>query len=195
MHEVMNHAHAVSGRRMRLMPLTRRSSVVVMKFNEPNNWPTQNSAIEVIQRTTPRTLAGACDRTHGIERGVLRPATQGRSVAHEEGRHQNHEAGECDPERHHVEVREGHVFGAYLDGQEEITEGREGSGREHKEDHDGAMHGHQLQVVLRRHHPARGAGFRKQLQAGDRGVVPRQVDAHEPGKKHSDKGGEQAPSA
>ena len=60
MHEVMNHAQALSGRRMRLMPLTRRSSVVVMKFNEPNNWPTQNSAIEVTQRTTPRTLAGAC---------------------------------------------------------------------------------------------------------------------------------------
>src|SRR5580704_6209266 len=58
MQEVMNHAHAVMGRRMRLMPLTRRSSVVVMKFNEPNNWPTQNSAMEIIQRTTPRPCPG-----------------------------------------------------------------------------------------------------------------------------------------
>src|SRR5271154_2846297 len=53
MHEVMNHAHALRGRRIRLMPLTRKSSVVVMKFNEPSNWPTQKSAIEVIHRTTP----------------------------------------------------------------------------------------------------------------------------------------------
>src|SRR5271167_4279816 len=58
MHEVMNHAQAVSGRRIKLMPLTRRSSVVVMKFNEPNNWPIQKSAMEIIQRTTPRPCPG-----------------------------------------------------------------------------------------------------------------------------------------
>src|SRR6266852_2092805 len=58
MHEVMNHAQALRGRRIRLMPLTRRSRVVVMKFNEPSNWPTQNSAMEVIQRTTPRPWPG-----------------------------------------------------------------------------------------------------------------------------------------
>src|SRR5208283_5804427 len=58
MHEVMNHAHAVSGRRRRLIPLTRRSSVVVMKFSEPTNWPTQNSAMEAAQSTTPRPWPG-----------------------------------------------------------------------------------------------------------------------------------------
>ena len=58
MHEVMNHAQAVSGRRIMLMPLTRRSSVVVMKFNAPSNWPTQNSAMEIIQRTTPKPWPG-----------------------------------------------------------------------------------------------------------------------------------------
>src|ERR1019366_6426476 len=58
MHEVMNHAHALSGRRRRLMPLTRRSSVVVMKFSEPSNWPTQNSPMEAAQSTTPRPWPG-----------------------------------------------------------------------------------------------------------------------------------------
>src|ERR1017187_6710388 len=58
MHEVMNHAQALSGRRMRLIPLTRRSRVVVMKFNEPNNWPTQNSAMEIAHRTTPAPCPG-----------------------------------------------------------------------------------------------------------------------------------------
>src|SRR5208282_1911774 len=56
--EVMNHAQALSGRRMRLIPLVRRSSVVGMKFNEPNNWPTQNSAMEAAQRTTPAPWPG-----------------------------------------------------------------------------------------------------------------------------------------
>src|ERR1700686_598387 len=58
MHDVMNHAHALSGRRIRLMPFTRKSSVVVMKFNAPNNWPMQNRAIEVIHRTTPSPCPG-----------------------------------------------------------------------------------------------------------------------------------------
>src|SRR6202049_4260004 len=58
MHEVMNHAQAVSGRRIRLIPLTRRSSVVVMKFSAPSNWQTQNSAMEVIHRTPPAPWPG-----------------------------------------------------------------------------------------------------------------------------------------
>ena len=33
----MNHAHTVSGMRIRVMPLARRSSVVVMKFSAPIN--------------------------------------------------------------------------------------------------------------------------------------------------------------
>src|SRR5258706_15554949 len=56
--EVMNQAQAVSGRRIRDMPLQRMSRVVVMKFSEPSNWPTQNMAIEVAHRTTPRPWPG-----------------------------------------------------------------------------------------------------------------------------------------
>src|SRR5882672_8600509 len=58
MQDVMNHAHTVSGMRIRLIPFTRRSSVVVIKFNEPSSWPTQKMAIEAAQRTTPRPWPG-----------------------------------------------------------------------------------------------------------------------------------------
>src|ERR1022692_2936979 len=53
MQEVMNQDHALSGRRHKLIPRVRISRVVVMKFSEPSNWPTQKIAIEVAQRTTP----------------------------------------------------------------------------------------------------------------------------------------------
>src|SRR5205823_14746527 len=53
MQEVMNHAQALSGKRHRLMPRVRISSVVAMKFNEPSSWPTKNRAMEVGHRTTP----------------------------------------------------------------------------------------------------------------------------------------------
>src|ERR1700730_17828297 len=58
MMEVMNQPHVLSGIRHRLLPLVRMSSVVVMKFNEPSNWPTQKIASEVAHRTTPRPCPG-----------------------------------------------------------------------------------------------------------------------------------------
>src|ERR1022692_3297234 len=53
MQEVMNQDHALSGKRHKLIPRVRMSSVVVMKLSEPSNWPTQKIAMEVAQRTTP----------------------------------------------------------------------------------------------------------------------------------------------
>ncbi len=132
-----------------------------------------------------QALAWTRNRTHGTERSILGPATQGRSITHEERRDQNQEGHERDPEGHHVEVGKGHVLGAYLNGQEVIAEGREWRRGEHEKDHDRAMHGHQLQVVLGRHHAAGCAILRKGLQAGNRGGGPAQVDAHHPGKHHS----------
>jgi hypothetical protein len=49
---------ALSGSRISDMPLQRMSSVVVMKFNEPSNWPIQKIPIEAAQRTTPRPCPG-----------------------------------------------------------------------------------------------------------------------------------------
>jgi hypothetical protein len=51
--DVMNQAQALSGKRHMLMPLVRISSVVVMKFSEPSNWPMQKIQIAAAQRTTP----------------------------------------------------------------------------------------------------------------------------------------------
>ncbi len=56
--EVMNHAQALSGSRHRLMPRVRMSSVVVMKFSEPNNWPMQKIPMDAAQRTTPMPCPG-----------------------------------------------------------------------------------------------------------------------------------------
>ena len=46
------------------------------------------------------------------------------------------------------------------------------------------MHGHQLQIVLRRHYAAGRACLRKQAETGDRRIGPDQVNPHEPGKNH-----------
>src|ERR1700737_1285423 len=58
MHEVMNHAQVQMGMRIRVMPLARKSSVVAMKLSEPNNWPTQNKAMDIAQRFWPHSRPG-----------------------------------------------------------------------------------------------------------------------------------------
>src|ERR1700722_8346335 len=58
MQEVTNHAHAVNGSRIMLMPLVRMSSVVVMKFSEPSNWPTQKIPMEAAHRSVPQPSPG-----------------------------------------------------------------------------------------------------------------------------------------
>src|SRR5579859_959502 len=58
MQDVMNQAQALKGSRHMLMPRVRMSKVVVMKFRDPSNWPTQKMAMEVAQRTTPQPSPG-----------------------------------------------------------------------------------------------------------------------------------------
>src|SRR5271167_1322033 len=58
MQEVMNHAQVGRGRRHMLKPLQRRSRIFGIKFNAPNNWPTQKIAREVAQITTPAPWPG-----------------------------------------------------------------------------------------------------------------------------------------
>src|SRR5271166_938090 len=53
MTEVMNQPHVLTGSRHRLSPLVRISRVVVMKFNDPNNWPMQKMPIDAAHKTTP----------------------------------------------------------------------------------------------------------------------------------------------
>ena len=56
--EVMNQPQVLKGSRHRLMPLVRMSRVVVMKFNEPSNWPMQKIPMDAAQRTTPMPSPG-----------------------------------------------------------------------------------------------------------------------------------------
>src|ERR1700675_4505993 len=58
MQEVMNHAHAVTGRRFKVMPLQRISSTVEMKFRAPSNWPIQKIPIAAAQSTWPVPCPG-----------------------------------------------------------------------------------------------------------------------------------------
>src|SRR5260370_40634481 len=58
MTEVMNQPQALSGSRIRDMPLQRMSRVVVMKFKAPSNCPMQKRQIELAQRITPRPWPG-----------------------------------------------------------------------------------------------------------------------------------------
>ena len=119
------------------------------------------------------------------------PAGEWRTIAHKECRYGDQESDEGHPERHHVEVREGHVLSANLDRQEVISECGKGCGGEDEEDHDRAMHGHQLQVVFRCHDAARGAIFGQQLQTGNGSARPPKMDSHEPGKHHANHDGEE----
>src|SRR5579862_5389078 len=56
--EVMNQAQALRGRRISDMPRVRMSRVVVIKFNDPSNWPMQKMPIAAAQRTTPEPWPG-----------------------------------------------------------------------------------------------------------------------------------------
>src|SRR6267154_2080130 len=157
MTEVMNQAQALSGSRIRDMPLQRMSRVVVMKFNAPSNWPMQKRPIEVAQSTTPRPSPGPPASPIALSGAYcVQPPRVGPEPT-----------------------------------KKEIAECGERGGSEHKEDHDSPVHGHQLQVVLRRHHVARRAVLGKQVQAGNRETAESKMEAHEPGKEHSDQGGEQ----
>ena len=121
----------------------------------------------------------------------MRPATEAGTVADKESSDHHHEGHERDPERHHVEMREWHVFRAGLNGQEEVSECCERGGGEHEEDHDRAMHGHELQVVLGRHDVAGRAAAGEKVKAWNRETAPAEVETHEPGQEHSHYGGDQ----
>ncbi len=54
----MNHDQTVRGMRINVMPLARRSKVVVMKFSAPINEATQNSAMLVTHKSAPSCSPG-----------------------------------------------------------------------------------------------------------------------------------------
>ena len=82
-------------------------------------------------------------------------------------------------------MREGHVFRADLDGEKIVAKSREWSGGQNEEDHDGGMHGHQLEIIFRSHDAARSTVRRNRLESRNGGIGPAEVDAHQPGKHHA----------
>src|SRR5947209_5147048 len=55
---VMNHDQTVSGMRIKVMPLARKSSVVVMKFSAPISDARQKIAMLVIHKSAPNPSPG-----------------------------------------------------------------------------------------------------------------------------------------
>src|SRR5215467_13322356 len=60
---VMNHDQQVRGIRISVMPLARRSSVVVMKFSAPISEAIQKIAMLVIHKSAPSASPGPADGT------------------------------------------------------------------------------------------------------------------------------------
>ena len=105
---------------------------------------------------------------------------------YEEGGYHHHQGHEGGPEGQHVQHREGHVLRADLDGQEVVAEAALGRRGQHEEDHDGAVHGHQRKIQLRRHDAALR---RRGPQGGEPaylGIRVDQVIAHEQRQAHAD---------
>ncbi len=155
MHEVMNHAQVHSGIRAKVIPFgaqIKRGGDEVERSKKRSNAKYKNGKSP--KRLT-QTFAGAGVGADGAQRSIGRPTGKRRPIGHEESRDQNAKGHERGPERHHVETREGHVFGADLNRQEIISEGSERSVGKNKEDHQRPVHGEQGQVVLRRHDAAR----------------------------------------
>jgi len=147
-----------------------------MKFKEPSNWPIQNSAIEIIHRTTPNL--GRTPRTDRIQWSVLvqPPAS---AIVNEERRDQNEESSECD--QNDIMLNRGNgISSARPESAEVIAKRGERRGRQYEKDHDRAMHGHQLQIIFGvSTPPARRWGQR--MEPGNRSIRPSEVDAHYPG--------------
>ena len=162
--------------RIRVMPLARRSSMVVMKFSAPISDATQKIAMLMIHRSAPSCSPGPALGKRA-QRRVAGPAVQRRAAGDEERGEHDHERDERGPERKHVQDRERHVLRADLDRQEVIAESALRRRGQHEEHHDGAVHGQQAEV-----------GFRLDL-AEQRQIRrrPDHVDAHQQRQEHADK--------
>ena len=86
---------------------------------------------------------------HGLRR-VQRPAAAGRAARDEEAREQHDDGEQVDPEAQHVQVREHHVPGAAHERNQVVAEAAEEQRRQQVDDHDHAVHGHELIIVVRR---------------------------------------------
>ena len=91
---------------------------------------------------------------HRGQRRIGSPARARRAAGDEEACQHDHAAGEKTLEADHVDAREGHVRRADLQRHDVVAEGREGERHNREEDHDGAVHGAERVVEVRRHDAA-----------------------------------------
>ena len=107
-----------------------------------------------------RALSGSDDLSERAKSGVRSPAADRGATGHNKSAEHDHEGDERGPERKHVQHGESHVRRADLNRQEVVAEAGLRRRGQHHEDHDGAVHGHERQVLLRRH---LAAGDKRQL--------------------------------
>ena len=119
---VTSHVQQVSGMRIRVMPLERRSTVVAMKLIAPIRDAPQKIAMLRIQSVLAHAFAGSGDRADGAQAADRRSSRPAARRPDEEAATITTKRDERRPERHHVEAGERHVLGADLDGQEVIAE-------------------------------------------------------------------------
>ena len=123
------------GIRARVIPLVRRSSVVAMKFNAPSNEAMQKTKIERAHSVCPNPSPGPVSLPTALSGAyAVHPASGGPSPT-KNADDQNAERDKGNPERHHVEAGEGHIFRANLNRQKIISERGEWSIRQHEENH------------------------------------------------------------
>jgi len=99
---VTSQVQHVSGMRIRLMPLHRRSTVVAMKLIAPISEAPQKIAILIIHRVCPIPSPGPDRRPTALRGRVGRPARKRRAALHEEGGHHHAQGEQRGPERQHV---------------------------------------------------------------------------------------------
>ena len=115
-------AHTVSGMRPSVIPLARRSTVVVMKFSAPNSDAMQKIARPITHSVWPAPSPGPVICPERAQRRIRGPAGDGRATGDKKCRNQHHQRNERRPEGQHVEDRKGHVLGANLNRQHVIAE-------------------------------------------------------------------------
>ncbi len=122
------------------------------------------------------------------KRRVRRPAGVGGAARDEEADRHQQPGGEIDPVAGGVETREGHLGSADVERHQVIAEGAGQERDDGEEDHDRAVHGHELVVELGRHVGARRVGWSD--GGGERGRQrrrrPRELPSHQQHQEEAD---------
>ena len=126
-----------------VMPGARRQMIVVMKLTPPRIVPRPPTARPTIHRSPP--APGEC--TDVRQRRVGGPAEVGGAARGEERRHHDQRAEQEQPVREGVQPRERDVRRADLQRHDEVREPEQRRRREEQQ-HDRAVHGEQLVVLL-----------------------------------------------